>query len=317
MAKKLGGRKNFGWGRSLSFAVRNAINDRYGSGRYSTRFTTRRRLARFIAYLLKLGIRDFRHVTQDVVVEYGQCLIADVQSGRLHVATAVNYLASVNVLLSHMRGDKSVWISPKEAIGRRDQIRKVIPAGMDASAIDAAAYRLDSVGEIRLAAMIRICRLLGLRHKEAALLPIAEAYRQAKMKGCVEITRGTKGGRNRTVRTDSTTLASLGELAVKFPQGNVVPSSWSYIQWSRYCYRTLRNYATDLSLDFTCRDLRAASACSIYERETDRQAPVVTGGRCVDRETDRNARLQIAEFLGHSRTQAAGPYVGTTRRPKE
>ena len=317
MAKKIGGKKNFGWGRSLSFAARNAINDRYGNGRYSTRYTTRRRIVSLIAYSNTVGVRDFRDVTQDVLEAYGEFLRSEVRASRLSVATAVNYLSAANVLLTHMRGDKSVWISPKKAIGSRSQIRKRVPAGMDASTIDAAAHYLDRKGEGNLAAMLRLCRLLGLRPKEAALLPVAKAYRQAKTKGYIEVTRGTKGGRPRSVRVDKPTIDFLTEIAARFSEGNVIPGSWSYIKWSRYCYRTFRKHAKELGLDSQFRELRAAFACALYEGETGTLAPVVTGGRRVDQETDRKARLQIAETLGHSRPQSAGPYIGTTRRVPE
>lgn len=317
MAKKIGGRRNFGWGRSLSFAVRNAINDRYGNGRFSTRFTTRRRLVSLIVYLTNVGVRDFRDVTRDVLEAYGESLRAEVQADRLSVATAVNYLSAANVLLTHLRGDKSVWISPRRAIGSRSQIRKVVPAGMDASTIDAAAHYLDRQGEGNLAAMLHLCRLLGLRPKEASLLPVAKACRQAKMKGFIEVTRGTKGGRPRSVHVDKPTIDLLTEIAAKFSEGNVIPESWSYIKWNRYCYRTFRKYATELGLDSQFRELRAAFACTQYERVTGTPAPVVAGGRLVDQQTDLKARLQIAETLGHSRPQSAGPYVGTTRRVPE
>lgn len=317
MIRKYGGKRNYGWGRSMKHAAKNAIRDRYGNGRFSTRHTTVQRIGSFIAFIKKIGIRDYQAVSREVVEAYGRQLGIRVAAGQLAVATAVNRLSAVNVLMAHMRSDQSVSISPRELIGSRVQVRRDVPFGMDKSIVDDFARFLEEQNEVGLATMLRLCLTLGLRHKEAALLPIADAFRQARESGQVEVRFGTKGGRTRIVDATETTTEMLKSAAKVYPHGNMIPQTWSYIKWSRYCYRVFVKHASGFGLGFTFHDLRAAFGCRLYECETGAPAPVLTGGRRIDSVTDRKARLRIAEALGHSRPQAAGPYVGTSLAAEE
>ena len=48
---KTGGRRNFGYGRSIQYAARNVLWDRFGDGRYGTRHSHEARLKPFLAWV--------------------------------------------------------------------------------------------------------------------------------------------------------------------------------------------------------------------------------------------------------------------------
>ena len=58
-------------------------------------------------------------------------------------------------------------------------------------------------------------------------------------------------------------------------------------------------------------ELRAAFACERYEQITQHRAPI-NGGHCygVDRQLDREARIQVSYELGHGRIEIVAAYIG-------
>ena len=311
--KKVGGKRNFGFGRSLKYAADCALRDKYGSGRFGNRHTLLARIRIFISFMRENFLSDYRQVTPRILVAYAETLRRQVDRGELSTNTAVNYLSAVNCLFSSFRSDRQIWISPRNSIGARSFVRTDIPEGLDPAAIEAAALRLESANEFRIAGVLRLCRVFGLRFREASLLPFRSAFKEAKRHGVISVSHGTKGGRIRTVPACADALTVLQALTIRFPQArNLIPDGWTYIRWSRYCYRTWRQYATEFGVTCKFSDLRAAFACSVYESETGTSAPLVTGGRTIERAVDRHAREVVAQALGHGREQIAGAYVGTT-----
>ena len=311
--KKVGGQRNYGYGRSLKYAADCALRDKYGDGRFGNRHTLMTRIRVFISFVREKFLSDFRQVTPQILAAYAETLRKRVDRAELSTTTAVNYVSAVNCLFSALRSDRRIWVSPRKSIGARSFVRTDIPQSLDPAGIELAASYLDSANEYRLAGVLRLCRTLGLRFREASLLRFRSAFKEAKRSGMIFVSYGTKGGRNRSVPVHADAIAALQALTVRFPQArNLVPSSWTYIRWSRFCYRVWRECAKELGVTCKFSDLRAAFACEVYESETGTSAPVVTGGRTVDRVVDRRAREIVAEKLGHGRDQIAGAYVGTT-----
>ena len=60
-------------------------------------------------------------------------------------------------------------------------------------------------------------------------------------------------------------------------------------------------------------DLRAAYACERYQQITDCSAPVIAGKRECLKSVDRKAREEIAQELGHHRTDVVASYLGSGR----
>ena len=67
---KVGGNRNYGYGKQLAWAGKNALADRYGQGHFSTRATHEERWRQFVQFLARQGIIDARDITQGVVMEY-------------------------------------------------------------------------------------------------------------------------------------------------------------------------------------------------------------------------------------------------------
>jgi integrase len=313
--KKVGGRRNYGYGRSLEFAVRCALRDGYTEGRYNTRRTYVSKFNNFIAFMRNNRIHDFCNVWPSLVKEYAESLYGRVLSGDFSLNYAVDCLSAVNCIMSIMRGDNFLWISPREYLGPRLFVRQDAPETLDIRVVEAAALHLLENGEKRLAGVLRLCSYFGLRYREASLLNVRSALRSARRSGKVTVSRGTKGGRTRTVEVGPVGIDVLRSLIrVVGPADNLIPIDWTFKKWQGYCYRTWRKYASQIGIDNRFKELRAGFACRVYQDVTGAPAPVLAGGRVVDRELDRVARMLVSTELGHGREQIAGAYIGTTRR---
>ena len=136
------------------------------------------------------------------------------------------------------------------------------------------------------------------------------ALREAQERGVVTITAGTKGGRAREVPVSERALASL-ERAAQAQGGDrsLVPASETWQSWREGTLREARELV-QAHTGAGLHDLRAAYACDRYEAITGHAAPVVAGERLADRGVDREARMTIAEELGHGRIDVVSAYVG-------
>lgn len=316
--KKVGGARNFGYGRSLEFATREALKDGYGQGRHGTRHTYESKFNNFIAFMRDSHVQDFNDVCRITVESYAESLYRRVLAGDFSLGYAVDCLSAVNRVMTIMRGDKWVWISPREHLGPRLFIRRHAPESMDLRVVEAAALHLDANDEERLAGILRLCSVFGLRYREASLLDLRKALREARRSGEVIISKGSKGGRPRSIQTGPVGVELLRRLVrAAAPDTKLIPAAWSFKRWQGYCYRTWRKYAEQIGIDNRFKELRTGFACRLYKQVTGEPAPVLAGGRVVDRDLDRVARLLIATQLGHSREQIAGAYVGTTVRVRQ
>ena len=313
--KKVGGVRNFGYGRSLEFAARSALRDRYGEGRFGTRGTLLSKFNNFIAFMRNHRTYDLNDVGRYLVKDFAESLYERVMAGDLSLSYAVDCLSAVNCVMSTIRGDNWLWISPREHLGPRLFVRQSAPETLDICVVEAAALHLEANGEIRLAGLLRLCSIFGLRFREASLLNVKNALREARRSERIAVTKGTKGGRPRTVQAGPVGVTLLRTLSlIAAPDQNLIPAEWTLKKWSNYCYRTWRQYAGQIGIDNRFKELRTGFACRLYSSVTGAPAPVLAGGRVVDRDLDRVARLLIATELGHCREQIAGSYVGTTVR---
>jgi len=314
---KVGGERNFGYGKKMAWAGKNALADRYGDGHYATRAAHIERWERFVCYAKSERIRDARAVTRELVNAYGTHLTQQVDVGNMAVAYAQNLLSSVNVVIEAMRGDRQLRVSPAELVGKRNHVRHTLPAGLDRAQVNAAVARLRDREQARVASVVELARDLGLRFREASLLDSREALSQARELGRINISAGTKGGRGREVDrwvpVSDSALQTL-EIAARLQQAsrNLIPPGMSYRQWRDHAYGVWRTttHQTDLS---GFHDLRAAYACDRYAQLTGCPAPTVAGSRQADKTDDRLARRILSQELGHGRTDVVAAYVGSAR----
>ncbi len=315
---KVGGGRNFGFGKQMAWAGKQALQDRYGDGHYATVAAHAERWGQFAAWAkAELGLRDARDVDPSVVTAYGEALAERVGAADHSVAYAQNLLSTVNVVLEALRGDRLVRVSPAALVGQRSHVRTEPPRGLDRAAVNRCVTHLEERGHPRLAAVVDLARSLGLRAREASMLDARAALRQATERQAVNVTAGTKGGRghrvDRWVPASQRAVAALRRAAVAQGTGrNLIPAAQSWRQWNDHLHHVWSAAAARFGLG-KLHDLRAAYACERYAALTGSPAPACAGHRAAARELDRNARATIAAELGHARVDVVAAYIGGTR----
>lgn len=311
--KRVGGHRNFGYGKQMAWAGKQALRDRYGNGHYGTIISHAERWRQFVTWCRdERQIRDAQFVDTSVVQDYGKSLRDKVDAG-MSRAYAQNLLSSVNVVLQAMRDDRQVRVAPVDCVGQRSRTRVNPPAGLDRKAVRQCADRLRLNGHERIAAIAELSRALGLRLKEASLLNARVALGQAKKHGAVS----TKGGRglriDRWVPVTGRAISCLERAARAQRNGrNLIPPGLSWRQWNTKVHHVWASVRDDYGLK-KIHDLRAAYACDRYLQLAGSAAPVIAGRLCADRSVDRAARQTIAQELGHARIDVVSAYIGGAR----
>jgi hypothetical protein len=315
---KVGGHRNYGYGKRMGWAGKNALKDRYGNGHYATRAAHEARWGHFVAFARNTAnVRDARHVTSAVITEYGYHLAQQVKSGGMKVAYAQNLLSTVNVVLETLRQDRTLRVSPATFVGNRTNVRQTIPEGLDRQRVANAVNTLRQQGHDSIAAVAELARDLGLRFREASLLDINAALKQANNLGRINITEGTKGGRGHSVdrwvlATDCAKQSLEAASRTNGNAGNLIPTDHRFVEWRDHACATWHIVSADYGLS-GFHDLRAAYACERYHELTGQPAPVVNGHSAPTKESDQAARLIIAQELGHGRSDVVAAYVGGSR----
>lgn len=314
---KIGGNRNFGWGKQLAWAGKQALRQAFGHGRFATVAAHAARWSRFVDWARDRALRDARDIRSEHLRVFGAELAAKVADGEMRVAYAQNLLSSVNITLEALRGDRHIYISPSETVGQRSFIRQTTPATLDRDVLDRTLNALMEKGDERAAAAASLAREFGLRMREASLLDARKALRQADRYGRINITAGTKGGRGKGVDR-WVPVSKSGRGALKFAKGlqgtrsNLIPDTHSWRQWKDALEWTWRKTSAETGAG-KFHDLRAAYACDRYTEITGRPAPVVAGERLVDKEVDREARQIISQELGHGRIDVVASYIGPAK----
>jgi Integrase len=314
---KVGGRRDFGYGKRLGWAGTNALRDRYGDGCYGSRAAHEARWRQFAEYAKSRGVKDAREVTRELVEEYGHALSAKVGAGELAVRYAQNLLSTVNIVLETMRSDRCVRVSPATLVGNRRNVRAEVPAGLDRFVVDRAIQQLYGQLESHVAVVAALARDFGLRFREASLLDARHALREAAERRAVNITAGTKGGRgkkvDRWVPVSERGMQTLERVANhQGAASNLIPADQTYRQWREHAYHVWQGVASSHSLR-GFHDLRAAYACERYREISGCGAPAAAGHRSASKKEDAAARDTIARELGHGRTDVVAAYVGSAR----
>ena len=321
---KPGGKANKGYGRSLKFAIRNLLKDKFGSGKYDTRRSHAARLGRFRTFLKASGVSDFKQIERDHLVAYGHYIGELCDYGELSIAYGNNLVSSANVLLDLLTNGASVRVSPSQMVGRRTYVRTEEPSGLDPDHYRPAIEGLIDKGHDRLAMMIGICRLAGARFREASLLCLADARNSSRKAGEIVITKGSKGGRAklkpRHIAAPELLVELLDTVGARIVDQTVIPTTMNYIQWYGYAHRTWRQIAPEFGMSRKYHELRAAYACERLEVLTGLPAPCVNRSVPLfdvlpigQRLSDSDARLRIAGELGHGRVDVLNGYCGSAK----
>jgi integrase len=180
--------------------------------------------------------------------------------------------------------------------------------------------------DARAACWLLLYLVFGARLKEIVMLRphLAEVdgqmlltadFRARNCETYLELKRGTKGGRVRWVPIDTPEKRAALEDAKHFVRsetGHLGDPTKSLAQnIRRFKYVCEKFGITKTQLGVTVHGLRHQYAAERYEKFSGTPAPV-RGGELVAREIDREARLRVADELGHSRENITGAYLGSS-----
>lgn len=312
--------RNFGYGKQLAHAGKQALRDHYGQGHHNTVSTHSERWTQFAEWARENGVRDVAKTNnQELATRYAEHVKALVEAGEISVATAQNRISSVNTTFAALRGDRAVQVSPSEYAGKRSAVRTEAPAAWGTSRVQDAAETLRGAGLYRAAAVLELARALGVRREEALKADLDRWSREANRHNAVNVQEGTKGGRDapRWVPVDEVQRQALASAVAARPDGsqNLIASHERYVDVAISRSSEL-NQAREILKQHGLpgyHDSRAAYACERYEQITGCPAPAVAGGRWASTADDLRARAMISRELGHGRIDVLVSYVGSSR----
>ena len=307
---------NYGFrSRDMAKAARFAMQAEAREGRasYSTASTVADRFSRFAQFAKEHGVKWLERVDRELVESYGQELSQKVERGEMSASTAQNYVSAVNTVMSTVTRGSWESVSPTKDCGieQRSAIRSEPIHALDREKVSQAAQITSERVSERAAAVIELARDLGLRSREASLLDAQGALIEAFRTGKITIEIGTKGGRSREIPITSERQIETLQKAAE-AQGSaraVMDPTTNWKSWRESELRAAREIVQEVTGDRGLHDLRAAYAAERYEQITGTPAPVMTDDR-ADKEIDREARLVIAEELGHGRWEVTNEYLG-------
>ena len=197
------------------------------------------------------------------------------------------------------------------AIGRRSSVSKQdkswTPRGFDVVAIFEEVRKRDP----RVAMALEINYAFGLRAQESLVL----RPHMADLKAVLDARRGVKNGRHRLVPLDLEIQRDVLERA-KALVGSRLESIAGPIKQRRlhqainHFYYIVRSAGIRKENGITVHGLRHEYANEYFARLTGYRSPVQGGPAPTDPETERFARIMVAESLGHSRENVTTYYLG-------
>lgn len=314
--------RNFGYGRQLSYAGRQALEDLFAGGHFATVKAHSDRWQAFVRWCRSEdgpGYNDARQIDRQTLLDYVAYLRQQIQQGELCIATAQNRLSSVNRTLAALRSDQNVRIiSPSQALGQqRSNVRTRAPDGQEHEQIQSVFEALRKQGNVKAAAIVLLARATGMRLREACLADLSRLHREAHKLDRINIQDGTKGGRSgalapRWIAANDQVITALMVARKASPAGsrNLLEHGETYAAFLRHRVFPARKLLHEYGLK-GFHELRAAYACERYEQLTGYAAPVNGGhGYRMNRELDRQARRQISLELGHNRIDVVSAYIG-------
>jgi hypothetical protein len=272
----------------------------------------------FCMYAEEHGVKKMEAVTPEFVIGYGQHLQKQLESGEYSSASAPkNYLSTVNCVMRLATGGQWKTIRPSKDCGI--ERRKYIPK--ESKALPETKHQeVRQAIDDRLAKIMDLQRVLGLRFKESCLFDAKSALKQLDKFGCITIQAGTKGGRPRRLPCDDE-MRKVIEAAAEIQSGkSMIPKEMTYIKFRQECYQQAK--ANEIAFH----PERHAFAQKRYRELVNAPCPLEAGwehkGRIEKlaeylstsveeaKDIDRKARLKISMELGHSRVEISNAYLG-------
>lgn len=315
--------RNFGLGsRDMKSAGYLALKKEIQS--FSSVATMFCRWNQFVLYVRqKYGVNRMEEITRIMMAAYGKFLAWKVECGEMSPQTAQTYLSAANRVLEIARGDRRVWMSPTRDCGIKR--RSGIATKNRAINVESHSLAKTKVSE-RTAVLLDLLRAFGLRFEEGAKFDARRALMEARRRGVVTISDGTKGGRTRLVpispeRAEMQISALERAALIQGKDRSMIPASQSYRNFRRRLYREAKlagvNFHSERH-DYAQERYEAlvGAPCPVvaqtkhgqkhYEYVSERLSISVEKAKEIDRE----ARKKIAEELGHGRIGVTNAYLG-------
>ena len=305
-------KRNYGYGRNLKFAAKQALKS-YKGVRYSANSSHISRFSHFATFCKQHNTSNAVYISQSMFENYANVIQKKVNTGQFSTAYAHNLISSVNVVMYAFKRDKSIWLSPLSLFGPKNHVRQIAP-NMSFFATKFACREIQIKYGDRIALIIWLARLLGLRLKEAILLDAKNALKQAKKYQFVDIRKGTKGGRGKKVSrlvdvNQRIVFALKLAVIVQSKQRSFIPENEKLITFYRRIHRCAIPILTNYDIQ-KIHDLRAAFACDEYEKQVGVQAPVISGVK-VNKTAEIKEQLKhVSNKLGHGREYVIDSYCG-------
>ncbi|MDZ7786013.1 MAG: integrase domain-containing protein [Candidatus Saccharibacteria bacterium] len=303
--------RNYGLGsremaKAAAFALSSAVKD--GAIGFDTESKYNNSFKEFCGFAKENGVKQMEYVTRDLVIKYGEKLADYISNNEMGKGNAKNIISAINTVMNIATGNKwqSVSATKECGINQRTAIRETPPTGLDRAQLERGMNALSERGK----AIAELAREFGLRSKESSLLNAHAALKQAYERGSISIVDGTKGGRPRNIPlTNSERQLAVLERAANV-QGSaraVMPGDKNWKEWKQNGLRETRETLQKNGIE-RLHDLRSAYACDRYQKITNYAAPCLGGN--APKDIDRAARKQIAQELGHGRTDITNSYLG-------
>ncbi|WP_339934175.1 integrase domain-containing protein [Vreelandella glaciei] len=307
-------KRNFGYGRRLGYAALSALNDKYGChDHFQTRHSHHARFTNFVRWIKEhYEVKDARKITKEHISAYEKHLHESVTDGTYSIHYAQNLLSTLNVVMSCMRHDRRLYISPSKLVGSRTHIRQTEPQGERFEDVEQAAQALKQAQNPRAAAVLLLARAFGMRVREASLANLERLYSEAKQYGECRILEGTKGGRqsdDREVPMEKTQWQALEYAIQHSPEGstNLLHMDETYQIFKHSVINPGRLIILAHGL-ISYREMRAAFAIETYEQESEQLAPIKKAP--IDKEAHSRGMQKTSTLLGHNRPYISRSYVG-------
>ena len=293
----------------MHYAAKQVLADRYGTdNKFGTQASHYARFKQFSTWCKTQGIKDARDLNQQIVASYANSLSEKVDKKEMTVSYAQNLISSVNVVLSALRANNNLKISPSNAVGVRCHIRENSPISYDRTQYQLALDKLTTP-EAKMA--LAFAREFGLRLREAGLFRPKDALAQYHRTGKINIQRGVKGGRStpREITITARQVALLERAREVLGKAQCLVDKYGkYTEWKNSFYREYQESgARDLIGKF--HDNRAAFACEKLYELTGKEARVINPHTSLTKKEEYAAKVEIAAMLGHGRVHVVASYT--------
>jgi integrase len=270
-----------------------------------------------------LGGRHVRAVVQDWTAPQPRTRPhrlspATIRTERSHLRTYATWIGKPGLVQPAEAYVSDPALVTRQCVATRDKSWRARDIDPDALIAEITAH------DAWVGTQLRLARAYGLRVKEAVMLRPWLAERSAlpgddpaRPVPRLELEPGTKGGRLRHIPIDTLAKRSALDAAKVLVHDEahfLADPKRSLVQNLDRLRNVMKRFGvTGRELGVTPHGLRHEYAGDRYTAVAG-VVPPVRGGSTPGAATDERARLQVAEELGHSRTQIASAYLGSPRK---